>query len=62
MKNAVSILLVIASIVGMFIGGGIIWIVLYNLFHGFGMNWIAGIIGCIIFGVSNATCIKVMEG
>ena len=62
MKNTVSILFVIASIVGMVIGGAIIWIVLYNLFHGFGMNWIVGIIGCIIFGVSNATYNKVMEG
>ena len=45
MKNTVSILFVIASIVGMVIGGGIIWIVFYNLFHGFGMNWIVCIIG-----------------
>ena len=62
MKNAVSILFVIISVIGIVIGGGIIWIVLYNLFHRFGMNWIVGIIGCIIFGVSNATYNKVMEG
>ena len=62
MKNTVSILFVIASIVGMVIGCGIIWIVLYNLFHGFGMNWIVGIAGCVIFGVSSATYNKVMEG
>ena len=62
MKNTVSILFVIASIVGMVIGGGIIWIVLYNLFHGFGMNWTAGIIGCAIFGASSATYNKVLEG
>ena len=53
---------VIASIIGMVIGGGIIWIVLYNLFHGFGMNWFAGIIGCVIFGVASAIYNKVMEG
>ena len=62
MKNTVSILFVIASIVGMVIGGGIIWSVFYNLFHGFGMNWIVCIIGCIVFGVSSATYNKVMEG
>lgn len=62
MKNAIFILLVIVAIVGMAIGGGVIWIVLYNLFHGFGMNWFAGIIGCTIFGVSNATYNKAMEG
>ena len=62
MKNTISILFVIISVIGMVIGGGIIWIVLYNLFHGFGMNWIVGIIGCIVVGVSNATYNKVMEG
>ena len=62
MKNTVSILFVIISVIGMVIGGGIIWIVLYNLFHGFGMNWVVGIIGCVIFGVSNAMYNKVMEG
>lgn len=62
MKNTISILFVIISVIGMVIGGGIIWIVLYNLFHGFGMNWIVGIIGCVIFGVSNAMYNKVMEG
>ena len=62
MKNTISILFVIASIIGMVIGGGIIWIVLYNLFHGFGMNWFAGIAGCVIFGVSSATYNKAMEG
>ena len=62
MKNTISILFVIISVIGMVIGGGIIWIVLYNLFHGFGMNWIVDIIGCVIFGVSNAMYNKVMEG
>ena len=62
MKNTISILFVIISVIGMVIGGSIIWIVLYNLFHGFGMNWIVGIIGCVIFGVSNAMYNKVMEG
>ena len=62
MKNTISILFVIISVIGMVIGSGIIWIVLYNLFHGFGMNWIVGIIGCVIFGVSSATYNKVMEG
>lgn len=62
MKNTIFILFVIASIVGMVIGGGIIWIVLYNLFHGFGMNWIVGIVGCVIFSVSSTTYNKVMEG
>ena len=62
MKNTISILFVIISVIGMVIGGGIIWIVLYNLFHGFGMNWIVGIIGCIIFDVSSATYNKVMDG
>ena len=62
MKNTISILFVIISVIGMVIGGGIIWIVLYNLFHGFGMNWIVGIIGCVIFGISNAMYNKVMEG
>lgn len=62
MKNAISVMFVIASIIGMVIGGGIIWIVLYNLFHGFGMNWFAGIIGCVIFGVASAIYNKVMEG
>lgn len=62
MKNTISILFVIIFVIGMVIGGGIIWIVLYNLFHGFGMNWIAGIIGCVIFGVASATYNKVMEG
>lgn len=62
MKNTISILFVIISVIGIVIGGGIIWIVLYNLFHGFGMNWIVGIAGCVIFGVSSATYNKVMEG
>ena len=62
MKNTVAVLFVIASIIGMVIGGGIIWIVLYNLFHGFGMNWVVGIIGCVIFGVASATYNKVTEG
>lgn len=62
MKNTIFILFVIASIVGMVIGGGIIWIVLYNLFHGFGMNWIVGIVGCVIFSVSSTTYNKVMGG
>lgn len=62
MKNTISILFVIISVIGMVIGGGIIWIVLYNLFHGFGMNWIVGIVGCVIFSVSSTTYNKVMEG
>ena len=62
MKNVVFALFAMAAIVGMVVSAGIIWIVLYNLFHGFGMNWIVGIIGCIVFGVSNATYNKVMDG
>ena len=61
MKNVVFVLFAMAAIVGMVVSAGIIWIVLYNLFHGFGMNWIAGIIGCAIFGVSSAIYNKFME-
>lgn len=59
MKNAVLVLVVILAVIGMVIGAGIIWIVLYNLFHGFGMNWLAGIAGCAVFGVFNAIYNKV---
>lgn len=62
MKNVFYVLFVILAVIGMVVGAGIIWIVLYNLFHGFGMNWFAGIAGCVIFGVSSATYNKVMEG
>lgn len=54
MKNALWIVLFLISVVGFILGCGVVWIVLYNLFHGFGMNWFAGIAGAVVIGVCNA--------
>ena len=41
MKNAIWIPLYTTSILGMIFNGGLIWLVLSNLFSGYGMNWLA---------------------
>lgn len=49
MKNAMWVPLYIASILGMIFNGGLIWLVLSNLFAGYGMNWFVATIGLIFF-------------
>lgn len=53
MKNTIWIPLYVASILGMLFNGGLIWLVLSNLFAGYGMNWFVAIIGLIFFFLFN---------
>ena len=49
MKNAIWIPMYATSILGMIFNGGLIWLVLSNLFSGYGMNWLALAIGLFFF-------------
>lgn len=49
MKNAIWIPLYITSILGMIFNGGLIWLVLSNLFAGYGMNWLVLAVGLFLF-------------
>ena len=49
MKNTIWILLYATSILGMIFNGGLIWLVLSNLFSGYGMNWLALAVGLFFF-------------
>ena len=49
MKNAIWIPLYATSILGMIFNGGLIWLVLSNLFSGYGMNWLALAVGLFFF-------------
>lgn len=45
-----------ASIIGMFVSGGVFLIVLNNAVHGFGMNWLAlvgSIVGLVVSALVN---------
>ena len=41
MKNVIWVPLYVTSILGMIFNSGLIWLVLTNLFAGYGMNWLA---------------------
>lgn len=49
MKNTMWIPLYVTSILGMVVNGGLIWLVLSNLFTGYGMNWFVLAVGLIFF-------------
>lgn len=49
MKNAIWIPLYVTSILGMIFNGGLIWLVLSNLFAGYGMNWLVLAVGLFFF-------------
>ena len=49
MKNAIWIPLYTTSILGMIFNGGLIWLVLSNLFSGYGMNWLVLAVGMFFF-------------
>ena len=49
MKNAIWIPLYATSILGMIFNGGLIWLVLSNLFAGYGMNWLVLAVGLSFF-------------
>lgn len=49
MKNAIWIPLYVTSILGMIFNGGLIWLVLSNLFSGYGMNWLVLAVGLFFF-------------
>lgn len=49
MRNTIWIPLYVASILGMIFNGGLVWLVLSNLFAGYGMNWLALTIGLVFF-------------
>ena len=49
MKNAIWIPLYVTSILGMIFNGSLIWLVLSNLFSGYGMNWLALAVGLFFF-------------
>ena len=49
MKNTIWISLYVVSILGMIFNGGLIWLVLSNLFTGYGMNWLALAVGLFFF-------------
>lgn len=53
MKNAIWISLYVTSIIGMIFNGGLIWLVLSNLFSGYGMNWLALAVGLFFFFLFN---------
>lgn len=49
MKNTIWIPLYVTSILGMIFNGGLIWLVLSNLFAGYGMNWLVLAVGLFFF-------------
>jgi len=49
MKNVIWIPLYVISILGMIFNGGLVWLVLSNLFAGYGMNWFVVTIGLFFF-------------
>lgn len=49
MKNAIWIPLCVTSILGMIFNCGLIWLVLFNLFSGYGMNWLVLAVGLFFF-------------
>lgn len=49
MKNAIWISLYAVSILGMIFNGGLVWLVLSNLFTGYDMNWLVLAVGMFFF-------------
>lgn len=49
MKNTIWISLYVASILGMIFNGGLVWLVLSDLFAGYGMNWLILMVGLFFF-------------
>ena len=49
MKNTIWVPLYVTSILGMIFNSGLIWLVLSNLFFGYGMNWLALTVGLFFF-------------
>lgn len=49
MKNVIWIPLYVTSILDMIFNGGLIWLVLSNLFAGYGMNWLVLAVGLFFF-------------
>lgn len=49
MKNTIWIPLYVTSILGMIFNSGLIWLVLSNLFTGYGMNWLVLAVGLFFF-------------
>lgn len=53
MKNTIWILLCVTSILGMIFNCGLIWLVLFNLLSGYGMNWLVLAVGLFFFFLSS---------
>lgn len=51
MKNTIWIPLYVTSILGMIFNCGLIWLVLFNLSSGYGMNWLALSVGLFFFSL-----------
>lgn len=51
MKNTIWIPLYITSILGMIFNCGLVWLVLFNLLTGYGMNWLALAVGLFFFSL-----------
>ena len=51
MKNAIWVPLYMTSILGMIFNGGLIWLVLSNLFAGDCMNWLVLAVGIFFFSL-----------
>lgn len=49
MKNTIWIPLCVTSILGMIFNCGLIWLVLFNLLSGYGMNWLVLAVGLFFF-------------
>ena len=49
MKNTIWVPLYVTSIFGMIFNSGLIWLVLSNLFAGYGMNWLVLAVGVFFF-------------
>ena len=49
MRNTIWIPLYVVSILGMIFNGGLVWLVLSNLFAGYGMNGLALVMGLFFF-------------
>lgn len=49
MKNTIWIPLYVISILGMIFNCGLVWLVLFNLLTGYGMNWLVLAVGLFFF-------------
>ena len=49
MKNTIWVPIYVTSILGMIFNSGLIWLVLFNLLSGYGMNWLVLAVGLLFF-------------